>query len=42
MQNLVDGILRLLRSDHSGPMNIGNPHEVSVLELAEWIRTLAD
>jgi dTDP-glucose 4,6-dehydratase len=42
VDDLVDGIVRLLHSDHSGPMNIGNPHEVSVLELAEWIRTLAD
>jgi dTDP-glucose 4,6-dehydratase len=42
VDDLVDGIVRLLRSDHSGPVNIGNPHEVSVLELAQWIRTLAD
>jgi dTDP-glucose 4,6-dehydratase len=42
VDDLVDGIVRLLHSDHSGPVNIGNPHEVSVLELAQWIRTLAD
>ena len=41
VDDLVDGVVRLLRSDHAGPVNIGNPHEVSVLELAEWIRTLA-
>ena len=41
VDDLVEGIVRLLRSDHPGPVNIGNPHEVSVLELAEWIRTLA-
>ena len=27
--------MRLLRSGHPGPMNIGNPHEVSMLELAD-------
>lgn len=37
----IEGILRLLHSDHPGPMNIGNPHEISVLSLAEWITTLA-
>ena len=40
VDDLVDGILRLLHSDLVGPMNIGNPHEVSMLQLAEWIRDL--
>jgi dTDP-glucose 4,6-dehydratase len=31
----VDGILRLLESDWVGPMNIGNPEEHSILELAQ-------
>ncbi len=34
----VEGLLRLLVSDHTGPMNIGNPHEVTILELAEAIQ----
>jgi len=38
--DLVEGIMRLLRTGHPGPMNIGNPHEVSVLELAETIKKL--
>jgi dTDP-glucose 4,6-dehydratase len=33
----VDGLLRLLDSDHSGPVNIGNPAECTVLELAELV-----
>jgi dTDP-glucose 4,6-dehydratase len=37
----VDGIVRLLLSDHPGPMNIGNPHELSVLEIAEMVREIA-
>ena len=37
VSDLVDGILRLLRSSHPGPVNIGNPGEMSVLSLAELI-----
>jgi dTDP-glucose 4,6-dehydratase len=36
----VDGLLRLLFSSHTGPMNIGNPNEYTVLELAERIKKL--
>ena len=35
VDDLVEGIVQMVHSDHSGPINIGNPHEVSVLELAE-------
>ena len=41
VDDTVDGILRMLHAEHPGPVNIGNPHELSVLELAEWIRELA-
>jgi dTDP-glucose 4,6-dehydratase len=33
----VDGLLRLLDSDHSGPVNIGNPAECTVLDLARLV-----
>ena len=33
----VAGILALLESDHVGPVNIGNPNEFTVSELAEMI-----
>jgi nucleoside-diphosphate-sugar epimerase len=33
----VAGILGLLESDHVGPVNIGNPTELTVSELAELI-----
>ena len=33
----IRGILALLTSDWSGPMNIGNPDEQSVLELAKLV-----
>ena len=35
--DLVDGIYRLLLSDHSGPVNLGNPSEMTVMELAREI-----
>jgi dTDP-glucose 4,6-dehydratase len=40
VDDLVEGIVRLLRSDLPGPVNIGNPHETSVLQIAETIRSL--
>ena len=40
VDDLVEGIMRLLRSDLEGPVNIGNPHEVSVLHLAETVKRL--
>jgi dTDP-glucose 4,6-dehydratase len=35
----VDGIYRLFMSDYTMPMNIGNPDEFTVLELAEKVLT---
>jgi dTDP-glucose 4,6-dehydratase len=40
VDDLVEGLVRLLRSGLAGPMNIGNPREFTVLELAELIRDL--
>jgi dTDP-glucose 4,6-dehydratase len=41
VDDLVEGIVRLLQSNLPGPVNIGNPHELSVLQLAQLIRDLA-
>jgi dTDP-glucose 4,6-dehydratase len=38
--DLVDGIYRLLHTDFSEPVNIGNPVEITVLELAKEILAL--
>lgn len=38
VDDLIEGILRLARSGHTGPMNIGNPHEVTIGELAEAVQ----
>jgi dTDP-glucose 4,6-dehydratase len=37
----VAGLIALARSDAAGPVNIGNPHEQTVLEVAEQIAELA-
>jgi len=37
IDDLVEGISRLLMSRHPGPMNIGNPRELSLLEMARRI-----
>ncbi len=37
VSDLVEGILRLLRSDYALPVNIGNPREMTVLEFAKLI-----
>jgi dTDP-glucose 4,6-dehydratase len=35
--DLIEGIYRLMMGAHPGPMNIGNPHELTVLEFAREI-----
>jgi dTDP-glucose 4,6-dehydratase len=37
VSDLVDGVLRLLDSDTNDPVNIGNPHEVTIEEIARTI-----
>ena len=38
--DLVEGICRLLRSDYDGPVNLGNPQEMSVLDFAKLVISL--
>jgi UDP-glucuronate decarboxylase len=38
VENLVDGLIKLMESDRSGPINLGNPEEYTILELAQKIR----
>jgi dTDP-glucose 4,6-dehydratase len=40
VDDLIDGIERLLFSDHALPVNVGNPHEISMLELARTVKRL--
>jgi dTDP-glucose 4,6-dehydratase len=40
VSDLIDGIYRLLESNEHEPVNIGNPHEITILEFAERVRDL--
>jgi dTDP-glucose 4,6-dehydratase len=40
VSDLLDGIYRLLESNEHEPVNIGNPHEITILEFAERVRSL--
>lgn len=42
VSDLIDGIYRLMSADEHLPVNIGNPHEITILEFAERIRTYFD
>jgi dTDP-glucose 4,6-dehydratase len=41
VDDLIEGIWRFLNASGTGPLNLGNPHEVTILELAELIAKLA-
>lgn len=41
VDDLVEGLLLLMRSDEARPVNLGNPEERSVLEIAELVSRLA-
>ncbi|MGB7964241.1 MAG: UDP-glucuronic acid decarboxylase family protein [Propionicimonas sp.] len=44
VDDTVDGLIRMMATPHevTGPINIGNPHEITVGELAERIQRLVD
>jgi dTDP-glucose 4,6-dehydratase len=42
VSDLIDGIYRLMMSEYDAPVNIGNPEEVTVLELAKEIIQLTN
>jgi dTDP-glucose 4,6-dehydratase len=37
ISDLVDGVIRLARSDINDPVNVGNPHEMTIEEIARTI-----
>jgi len=37
VDDLVGGLVQMMAGPHGGPVNLGNPHEVSMLDLARWI-----
>ena len=42
VSDLVDGILRMADSNINGPINLGNPNEMTVLQLAQRIVDITD
>ena len=42
VSDLVDGILRMADSNINGPINLGNPNEMTVLQLAQRIIDITD
>jgi nucleoside-diphosphate-sugar epimerase len=40
VDDLIEGLVRLMESDYSGPMNIGNPTEYTVIQFAWLIQEL--
>jgi dTDP-glucose 4,6-dehydratase len=39
VSDLIEGIYRLMQSDEHLPVNIGNPHEITMMEFAERVRS---
>jgi len=40
VSDMVDGLIRLMGGEHTGPINIGNPGEFTMVELAETVKEL--
>ncbi len=42
VDDLVEGLMKLIFSDYHNPVNIGNPQEMTILEFAEMINRFTD
>eukprot|EP00735_Rhodelphis_limneticus_P000712 TRINITY_DN11232_c0_g1::TRINITY_DN11232_c0_g1_i1::g.789::m.789 TRINITY_DN11232_c0_g1::TRINITY_DN11232_c0_g1_i1::g.789 ORF type:complete len:389 (+),score=21.16,sp/Q9FIE8/UXS3_ARATH/73.05/1e-176,Epimerase/PF01370.16/9.6e-47,NAD_binding_4/PF07993.7/0.0094,NAD_binding_4/PF07993.7/6.4e-08,NAD_binding_4/PF07993.7/4.9e+02,RmlD_sub_bind/PF04321.12/5.7e-13,3Beta_HSD/PF01073.14/4.3e-12,Polysacc_synt_2/PF02719.10/4.2e-07,Polysacc_synt_2/PF02719.10/5,adh_short/PF00106.20/0.00028,adh_short/PF00106.20/3.6e+0 len=42
VDDLVDGLIRLMNSNVTGPINLGNPGEFSILELAQVVQRIVN
>jgi UDP-glucuronate decarboxylase len=40
VSDLVDGLMRLMNGDRLGPINLGNPDEYTILQLAEMVQKM--
>ena len=38
VDDLIDGLILFMNSSNVGPMNLGNPEELSILQIANLIR----
>ncbi len=42
VSDLVDGLMRLMNGDHIGPVNLGNPDEYTILQLAKAVQDMVN
>lgn len=42
VSDLVDGLIRLMNNEYVGPVNLGNPDEYTILELAKTVQDLVN
>ncbi len=42
VSDLVDGLMRLMNGEYTGPVNLGNPDEYTILELAQNVQNLVN
>ena len=42
VDDLVDGLLAMMNSQETGPINLGNPNEITISELAKLVKELVD
>jgi UDP-glucuronate decarboxylase len=40
VSDLVEGLMRLMNSEYTGPINIGNPEEYTILQLAQAVQSM--
>jgi UDP-glucuronate decarboxylase len=40
VSDLVDGFIRLMNGEHTGPVNLGNPDEYTILQLAQAVQQM--
>lgn len=42
VSDLVEGFIRLMNGDHTGPINLGNPGEYTILQLAQAVQQMVN
>lgn len=42
VSDLVEGLIRLMNGDHVGPVNLGNPEEYTILQLAQAVQQMVN
>jgi UDP-glucuronate decarboxylase len=42
VSDLVEGLMRLMNGEHTGPINLGNPDEYTILQLAQIIQEMVN